>query len=112
MEKKYESGEYVWIEVKPITWFIDERNRLLFSEKILISGIPFAKKSLLSEDIKMVDYESSMINSFLNNKFIVEIVKKARIKSVVSMENNFDNIFEEAIQRMNEINGSTKVKKL
>lgn len=109
--KRYESGEYAWIEVKPITWFLDERKRLLFSEKILISGIPFAKKSLLSEDIKMVDYESSMINSFLNDKFIVEISKRPRIENTVIKDKTIDSIFEEAITRMNEINLKVKVKK-
>ena len=109
--KRYESGEYSWIEVKPITWFLDERNKLLFSEKILISGIPFAKKSSLSEDTKIVDYESSMVNSFLNDKFIVEISKRPRIENTVIKDKTIDSIFEEAITRMNEINLKVKVKK-
>ena len=33
-------GEYVWIEVEPITWYVDEENQMLICKDCLASGVP------------------------------------------------------------------------
>lgn len=38
---EYENGDYVWVEVSPVKWLIDDRTGILISKKGLVSGIRF-----------------------------------------------------------------------
>ena len=38
---KYGNGDYVWVEVSPVKWLIDDRTGILISKKGLVSGIRF-----------------------------------------------------------------------
>lgn len=38
---KYRDGDYVWVEVSPVKWLIDDRTGILISKKGLVSGIRF-----------------------------------------------------------------------
>ena len=40
----YRNGDYVWIEVAPVKWLIDDENNQLISKKGLVSGIRFLDK--------------------------------------------------------------------
>ena len=57
----------LWIEVKPIEWFLDKKSGLLISYRPLLSG--FANKGFY-------DFEDSEISGFLNNEFVNEINAK------------------------------------
>ena len=39
--KKYKNGDYVWVEVSPVKWLIDEKTHTLISKYGLVSGIKF-----------------------------------------------------------------------
>ena len=41
---EYRSGDYVWVEVSPVKWLIDDRTGILISKKGLVSGIRFLDK--------------------------------------------------------------------
>ena len=41
---EYENGDYVWVEVSPVKWLIDDKTGLLISKKGLVSGIRFLDK--------------------------------------------------------------------
>lgn len=41
---EYIDGDYVWVEVSPVKWLIDDRTGLLISKKGLVSGIRFLDK--------------------------------------------------------------------
>ena len=38
---EYEDGDYVWVEVSPVKWLIDDKTETLISKKSLVSGIRF-----------------------------------------------------------------------
>ena len=38
---RYKSGDYVWVEVSPVKWLIDDKAGILISKKGLVSGIRF-----------------------------------------------------------------------
>ena len=57
----------LWIEVKPIEWFLDKKSGLLISYRPLLSG--FANNGFY-------DFENSEIYGFLNNEFVNEINAK------------------------------------
>ena len=75
----YNDGEYVWIQVKPVTWLIDYENRKLISCDILLAGIPFT-----SEDNYTLGYEGSGIKEYLNKYMLPEMLGKNAIKSEAS----------------------------
>ena len=39
--KEYKNGQYVWIEVSPVKWLIDEKTHTLISKYGLVSGLAF-----------------------------------------------------------------------
>ena len=41
---EYRNGNYVWVEVSPVKWLIDDRTGILISKKGLVSGIRFLDK--------------------------------------------------------------------
>ena len=41
---EYKNGDYVWVEVSPVKWLIDDKAGLLISKKGLVSGIRFLDK--------------------------------------------------------------------
>ena len=41
---EYRDGDYVWVEVSPVKWLIDDRTGILISKKGLVSGIRFLDK--------------------------------------------------------------------
>ena len=41
---EYIDGNYVWVEVSPVKWLIDDRTGLLISKKGLVSGIRFLER--------------------------------------------------------------------
>ena len=41
---EYRNGDYVWVEVSPVKWLIDDRTGILISKKGLVSGIRFLDK--------------------------------------------------------------------
>ena len=75
----YNDGEYVWIQVKPVTWLIDYENRKLISCDVLVAGIPFT-----SEDNYTLGYEGSGIKEYLNKYMLPEMLGKNAIKSEAS----------------------------
>ena len=41
---EYKNNDYVWVEVSPVKWLIDDNTRILISKKGLVSGIEFLNK--------------------------------------------------------------------
>ncbi len=65
----YKEGDYVWIEVSPLGWYLDLTERLLLSKNIVASGIRFC-----NDDTYEYNFENTEMYAFLNNYFINEIV--------------------------------------
>ena len=39
--ERYKDGDYVWVEVQPIKWLIDEKSDIALSERLLFAGVQF-----------------------------------------------------------------------
>lgn len=61
-----------WLEVLPITWLIDEKNRALLSKKCLLSGIFY---SLAYTDVK---YEDSDMKKYLDDYMLHDIFQSTK----------------------------------
>lgn len=76
--EKYQNGEYVWIEVEPIIWWIDEKQNIAVAEKILLAGVQFKYKRDYEGE-----FEDTDLKYFLDTYFSKEIL-------VSSYENNIE----------------------
>lgn len=66
--KPIKNGKSYWVQVRPITWLIDEKTGLWISQCALLSG--------LSEDVPnnwSKDFKESFLNRYLNDVFVRDI---------------------------------------
>ena len=64
----YYNNDYVWIEVKPIVWLVDEKTKTMLTEKILFAGIRYNEKC--------ADFNQTEIKKFINEYWSKEIMQK------------------------------------
>ena len=108
--REVESGKPYWVRVEPITWLVDERANIALSKYILFSGVQFKNR----RDYKG-NFENTDIKQFMDNYFSKEIITMNNILTTsqkINSSNDIDSIFEEAINRMNEITSAAKTKVL
>ncbi len=62
-------GDIVWLEVSPITWYVDEKSKMLVSKTLLASGIKF------SNDYEYRgNFKTTNMYKYLNKKFAKDII--------------------------------------
>lgn len=120
--KKVVSGEPYWIKVEPITWLVDEKTNIAISKNILLSGLK-TKYDILhreEEDFKYTNIKKFM-DTYLSKEIECSVIKDKLLneeeqRQIQEFESNkvsdFDSIFEDAINKMNEINEVEKPKTL
>lgn len=83
----YNVKDYVWVEVQPIKWLIDENNNIALSDKILFSGIQYQNISSLNRTTGWFGFEFKNTDI---KKYMDEYFAKDIIPSVIS-EKKLDN---------------------
>ena len=66
-------GYYVWLEVKPVTWLIDEQKQRLISKIALLSGIRFSGERYSSR------FEDTDMYQFLNQHMLRDILQSEEL---------------------------------
>ena len=85
----YKNGGYVWVEVEPITWLVDEKTGIMVSKKCICSGVRFDKVrgeyrgKFNKTELKM------FIDGFLSNEIIM---RESKAKTDVIYENDFSKV--------------------
>lgn len=67
--RNFSDGDYVWIEVSPIKWYVDLENNRLISKNLLASGVRF-----YGSEYYYGDFEKTEMYMFLNSYFKKEII--------------------------------------
>ena len=72
----YENGDSVWIEVLPVKWLVDEKARLMITEKIIFAGVQY--------DMAMHQYgfDSSNIKKFIDQYFSNDLVQEVNVQNI------------------------------
>ena len=60
-EVKYRDGDYVWVEVLPVKWLVDEKSLFMITEKIIFAGVQFNDKNYIT-----ADWENTVIKKFMD----------------------------------------------
>ena len=66
--ENYNYGDIVWVEVSPVKWLVDEKEKIMLSDKILFAGIQFNNAGTYDGN-----FEETDIKRFMDNYFSKEI---------------------------------------
>ncbi len=61
--EQYQDGDFVWIEVQPVKWLIDEKYKIMLMEKLIFAGVQFNRES----DYKTKNFNTTDIKKFMND---------------------------------------------
>ncbi|MBR2588524.1 MAG: hypothetical protein IKD77_04895 [Bacilli bacterium] len=86
-------GDYIWIKVSPITWYIDEELQLLVSKSLLVAGIRFYNPCDIAE---LENFENTEMSMFLKNTFLKDIIP-SKVPDIQTKETE---AYEQQIQKL------------
>lgn len=87
----YVDGDYIWIEIMPVKWLVDFKNKQLFSKIPLLSGIKFNDGKLNYEH-----FEDTSMYKFLNECMLNDLLLN---QNIISLNNNFNEPIEKNVIR-------------
>ncbi len=77
---EYKTGDYVWIEVSPLIWYVDNDAKLLLSKNIVASGIRFCNDRTYNGNFKETEmYE--FLNTYFKKDIIPSVIIEKPVKS-------------------------------
>lgn len=101
----YKDGDYVWVEVQPIKWLIDEKGDIALSERLLFAGVQFKHESNYKGDFRTTDIKKFM-DRYFSKDIIPSISKEIILSKKAELEKqknpygfNFGQVSEEDIIR-------------
>lgn len=78
---EYRDGDYVWVEVSPVKWLIDDRTGILISKFGLVSGIRFLDKRTIYKG----DFSRTEMKEYLDRYMIRDLTQTATFTRVQDM---------------------------
>ena len=70
--------EYIWIEVEPVKWLVDEKERIMTTDKLVCSGIPFENYRDRGA-VHIEDFEKTFIKKFMDEHLSKEMFQQRSI---------------------------------
>jgi len=75
------NGEFYWIKVCPLVWYLDKENDIMLTKDVIVSGIPYRINQ------KLYDNEESFLSLFVNERLMEDIFdnnfKKVKEKHLI-----------------------------
>lgn len=71
--ESYRNGDYVWVEVSPVKWLIDDRTQTLISKRGLLSGIRFHTKDRSYNG----DFSTTDMKEYLDKHMLRDLTQTA-----------------------------------
>lgn len=88
---EYRDGDYVWVEVSPVKWLIDDRTEILISKKGLVSGIRFLDKKTNYEG----DFDRTEMKEYLDRYMLRDLTQTVTFTCIQDMTPEEKERFEE-----------------
>lgn len=103
----YHNGDYVWVEVQPVKWIVDERFNIMITTDIIFAGVQFnIKRDYLTKNFDKTTIKRFMDRYLLHDLFQTKdlISTKAKASEEITRRKNpynfeFDLVSEEDIIR-------------
>ena len=58
--EQYRNGDSVWVEVEPVKWLVDEREKMMITEKIIFAGVQFNNERNYTGNFDRTDIKTFM----------------------------------------------------
>ena len=71
--ESYRDGDNVWVEVQPVKWLVDEKSRIMITEKLIFAGVQFNKES----NYHTRDFDKMDIKTFMD-KYLSRDLEQSR----------------------------------
>lgn len=71
--ESYRDGEFVWVEVSPVKWLVDERAKIMLTDKLIFSGVQFKH----TRDYHTEDFDRTDIKTFMD-KYLSKELEQSR----------------------------------
>ena len=82
----YRNGDYVWVEVSPVKWLIDDKAGILISKKGLVSGIRFLDKRTNYKG----DFYRTEMKEYLDRYMVKDLFQSVDFEYLQDMEYSID----------------------
>ena len=106
----YRNGDYVWVEVSPVVWLIDNKTKTLISKRGLLSGIRFhTDKEKYNGDFSKTEMKWFLDNHMLHDLFQCYNIKKEN--NITENQNEIINLVKEIKEYAKYYHGEIDVKK-
>ena len=69
--ESYRDGDSVWLEVAPVKWLVDEKAKIMITDKIIFAGVQFKH----TRDYHTEDFDKTDIKKFMDTYFSKEILQ-------------------------------------
>ena len=92
-DTRYHTGDTVWVEVKPVKYYILEKTKTLVSDKCLLSGIKFMN---YESPTPPIDYDNSNVKWYMDTYLKPKLLKNVSqmLKDIVLKAKEYQNILE------------------
>lgn len=100
--ESYRDGDPVWVEVAPVKWLVDERARLMLTEKIIFAGVQFAN-CYTKSGYRTEDFDKTDIKTFMDEYFSKELEQSIKTTEVgeQSLEEQEVQLRKSRLQKLN-----------
>ena len=70
-DEEYGDGDNVWVEVLPVKWLVDEKSRIMITEKLIFAGVQFNKE----RNYHTRDFDRTDIKIFMDRYLSRDLVQ-------------------------------------
>ena len=84
--EQYKDGDAVWVEVEPIKWLVDEKAKLMITEKLVFAGVQFNKQ----RNYQTKNFNKTDVKKFMDTYFAKEIVQNRGLEQAKGLEQDED----------------------
>ena len=75
---RYKDDDYVWVEVSPVKWLIDDKTKTLISKKALVSGIRFLDRKINYKG----NFNKTEMYMFLNKYMVKDLFQNISLTQI------------------------------
>ena len=80
----YRDGDNVWVEVQPVKWLVDEKEKIMLTDKLIFSGVQFN----LTRDYHTRDFDKTDIKTFMDKYLSKDLVQVSGIEEQTKTSTN------------------------
>lgn len=67
--ERYKDGDFVWVEVAPVKWLIDEKTQMMITDRLIFAGVQFKH----TRDYRTEDFDRTDIKTFMDRYLSKEL---------------------------------------